>query len=184
MPGKTTGAASRARSCSPNGRLGEWIRPVSSRVSGALSEHERIYLDRTEPALLDIVEVSLDRRKPESHQVENWLIAQDHQCKRKGSLPFDQLAAHVDSPEEIWPSGHSAAGHRDDRVPKEQADRLESSLLLVKVDRMEVTQGKKLRGGKTCWVGSNTGRLGITTSSSLRILRLRRGTRTRLISFR
>lgn len=132
----------------PDGSLGKWIRPVSLTASGALSKSERIYLDQTEPepALLDIIEVRLDRHVPGLPQAENWLLAQDHQCKREGSLPLEQLAVHVDSPEEIWPRGYSSAGHQDDRLPKEQADAQESSLLLIAVDRMEVTRGKKLRG--------------------------------------
>ena len=130
----------------PDGSLGKWIRPVSHAASGALSKPDRIYLDQTEPALLDIIEVRLDRPSPELHQVENWLLAQDHQCKKEGSLPLEQLVVHVDSPDEIWPKGYSATGRRDDRVPEEQANRLGESLLLIAVDRMEVTRGKKLHG--------------------------------------
>ncbi len=144
----------------PDGSLGKWVRPVSHAASGALSKPDRIYLDQTEPALLDIIEVRLDRPSPELHQVENWLLAQDHQCKKEGSLPLEQLAVHVDSPEEIWPRGYSATGHRDDRVPEEQANRLGESLLLIKVDRMEVTSDKTQRGKARYLGGFQHGSLG------------------------
>lgn len=130
----------------PDGRLGKWVRPVSSPAGGALSKHERIYLDQTEPALLDIIEVrlDLDSPKPEFHQVENWLLTQNQQCKREGAFPLEQLAVHVDSPDEIWT--RISTGHRDDRLPKEQANLQESSLLLIAVDEMVVTRGEKLHG--------------------------------------
>ena len=142
----------------PDGSLGEWVRPVSRAASGALSKPERIYLDRTEPALLDIIEVSLDSPRPEFHQVENWLLTQNQQCKREGAFPLEQLAVHVDSPEEIWT--RISTGHRDDRLPKEQADMQESSLLLIAVDGMEVTRGEKLHGKVRYSGGFQYGTLG------------------------
>ena len=129
----------------PDGSMGEWIRPVSSRSkSGALSKPERIYLDREEPALLDLIEIRLDHHRPEAHQQENWLLAQDNQCKKIDALPLERLI--VDAPSTIWDNGYSSDGHRDNRIPQERADRLENSLLLIEVDGMEVTRGKSLRG--------------------------------------
>lgn len=132
----------------PDGSMGEWIRPVSSRSkSGALSRPERIYLDREEPALLDLIEIRLGHHRPEAHQQENWLLAQDNQCKKIDALPLERLI--VDAPSTIWDNGYSSDGHRDNRIPQERADRLESSLLLIEVDGMEVTRGASLRGKQT-----------------------------------
>ena len=69
----------------PDGRSGAWIRPISDqRDSGALVEHERVYVDRTEPALLDIVNIRVSSAKPESYQRENWVLTHASQCARDG----------------------------------------------------------------------------------------------------
>ncbi len=127
----------------PDGSSGDWIRPVSDqREGGALVEHERIYWDRAEPALLDIVEIRVDSAKLEAYQQENWVLTRAGQCKKKGQLTWTDLGSFVDSPKELWINGDSSGNHKNNRIPIEQANKLDSSLSLIKVDWVEIVSGR------------------------------------------
>ena len=133
---------------------GTWLRPVSDqRPSGALSRSERIYLTQTEPALLDIVECRVEAPRPETYQQENWALAGDNQFKKTGSLAWDDLGRFVDCPSELWINGDGIAqefgGSARNRIPIDQTGTLASSLLLVKVDFMQVDVGKGKHGQPT-----------------------------------
>ena len=55
-------------------RVADWIRPVSSRPSEEVSEHERQYEDGSDPRVLDVVDIPLLGHRPKSFQQENWLL--------------------------------------------------------------------------------------------------------------
>ncbi len=51
-----------------------WIRPVSAREHGEVSEYERQYEDGSDPRVLDIMDVPLLETLPKGCQQENWLL--------------------------------------------------------------------------------------------------------------
>ena len=131
----------------PDGSSGGWIRPISDqRRSGALVEQERVYVDRTEPALLDIVNIRVSSANPESYQRENWVLTHASQCARDGQIAWTNLEPLVDSPRELWINGCDSSGRKNNRIPIEQANALDSSLFLIKVDRVRVETDRGIHG--------------------------------------
>ena len=59
-----------------------WIRPVSDRENGEVSEYERQYEDGTDPLVLDIIDVPLLNAQPKDFQQENWLLDPDQYWRR------------------------------------------------------------------------------------------------------
>lgn len=74
---KTTGRCIAGREL-VNGRLGDWIRPVSGRENGELSEEERQFEDGRDPRVLDVIQVPMLEARPHAFQVENHLIDPDY----------------------------------------------------------------------------------------------------------
>ena len=69
---------------------GRWIRPVSARECGDVSEYERQYEDGSDPRPLDIVDVPVLEPKPDGCQTENWLLDPERYWERAGSVsPLD-----------------------------------------------------------------------------------------------
>jgi hypothetical protein len=54
--------------------IGEWIRPVSARQTGELSEEDRRFQNGTDPGLFDIVRIPMIEPRPNGFQTENHLI--------------------------------------------------------------------------------------------------------------
>ena len=131
----------------PGGSSGDWIRPISDqRESGALVEHERVYVDRKEPALLDIVEIRVDGAKPESYQQENWVLTRASQCKEEGQLTWTDLTQFVDSPRELWINGDSSLSGKNNRIAVGHITNISNSLFLIKVNWVEITTGRSRYG--------------------------------------
>ena len=57
---------------------GRWVRPVSAREGGEVSEYERQYEDGSDPRILDVIDVPLLESRPGGYQTENWLL--DPRC--------------------------------------------------------------------------------------------------------
>ena len=127
-----------------NGSVGEWIRPVSGRGSGAVSRHEQQYEGGSAPQLLDVIDIPVLDAQPKDHQQENWLL--DSSCRwarvrRADSAELEQMLDRV-SP--LWTDGH---GGRNDRIPASLTHTLESSLRLIKVDSWDIeVSEQRLRG--------------------------------------
>src|SRR3979490_2003516 len=56
------------------GAFGGWIRPVSLRPAGELSEADRQFQDGTDPKLLHVVDIRMARLVPHGLQTENHAI--------------------------------------------------------------------------------------------------------------
>lgn len=119
-----------------------WIRPVSDQYkSGALSRAERVYLDgmnSREPELLDVLEIHVERPLPDGYQKENWLLTPSTNSKKVGRLAWADLEQFVDPAEELWVNGHDSLNRRNNRVPADFANTLNSSLMLIKVQRVTI----------------------------------------------
>ena len=79
-----------------NGGLGGWIRPVSTRENGELSEEDRRFENGRDPRVLDIIRIPLLEPKPRAFQVENHLIDADYYWTLEGTATWDQALAAVD----------------------------------------------------------------------------------------
>ncbi len=121
-----------------DGRTGGWIRPVSDRDHEEVSAYEQQLEDGSEPQLLDVIDVPLLRERPRAYQQENWLLHPRHRWSKAGRITWSNLPQLVDQDETLWINGHSSAKGINDRVPDDRAASLDSSLLLVKVARMDV----------------------------------------------
>ena len=113
---------------------GEWIRPVSARPNGEVSEYERQYQDGSDPSVLDIVTVPLLRPQPHGFQRENWLLDPNYYWTKSGRIGWDQLLTLEQQPKVLWVNGYNTYHGGNDRVPIEQADMLTDSLKLIRVD--------------------------------------------------
>lgn len=56
------------------GKIGAWIRPVSSQPAGELSEKDRCYENCHDPKLLDVIRIPMIKAQPHGCQTENHLI--------------------------------------------------------------------------------------------------------------
>lgn len=113
--------------------IGAWIRPVGARESEAVSTWEQRLPDGTIARPLDIVDVPLLNAKAHACQTENWLIDDSRRWSMVGRVTEAQLAKCIENPTGIWLNGHSTRHGYHDEMPQVEADRLTSSLVLVKV---------------------------------------------------
>lgn len=122
-----------------NGRSGEWVRPVSDREKGEVSEYERQYSDGSDPRVLDIIDVPLFSSKPENYQRENWLLNRGDYWVKIDIFPRNELHRFIDPVAPLWINEHSTRNGRNDKIPLELAKSLDSSLGLIHVDCLELS---------------------------------------------
>src|SRR3954454_3491042 len=63
--------------------FGNWIRPVSARPVGELSEGDRQFQDGTDPKLLDVITIPMSKHSPHGFQTENHEIDDQFYWVRK-----------------------------------------------------------------------------------------------------
>ncbi|HUV79614.1 MAG TPA: hypothetical protein VMW40_02120 [Candidatus Bathyarchaeia archaeon] len=114
---------------------GEWIRPISNRVTGELRVSDIRYENRESVELLDIVEIPFEQVQPETYQPENILISNQHWWKR-GEYSKDELDALCDNPSTIWTNKHPSSDRIDANYLEQNPQ--ESSLLFIKVDQVKI----------------------------------------------
>ena len=113
-------------------RIG-WIRPVSTREQGEVSEHERQYADGSDPRVLDIVGVPLLEARPAGYQRENWLLDPICYWERHGQAGWADLAQLADPVEPLWVDGCHTYNGLNDKIPLAQAGAAQSSLRFIHV---------------------------------------------------
>ena len=118
---------------------GSWIRPVSARPSGEVSEEERRFENGEDPRVLDIIDVPLIVAVPMLHQTENHIIASDCYWTKKGRLPWDEVKHLIDTPASLWSNGDSTYYGVNDRVTVEQAATMTYSLLLIEPENPNIS---------------------------------------------
>ena len=121
-----------------DGRSGAWVRPVSDRATGEVSEDERQYEDGSDPSVLDVIDVPVLDAQPSSFQRENWLLDPKYYWSKIRSMTRNDLADFVDPATPLWVNGYRTYNGRNDRIPLDEADDLDSSLRLIKVDRLDL----------------------------------------------
>jgi hypothetical protein len=118
--------------------VGEWIRPVSARELGEVSEHERQYSDGRDPNVLDVIEVPLIKAVPKHYQRENWLLNDKKYWVKQGAIKARSLAPFLDRPQALWVNGYRTNPGLNDRIPIAIASELVSSLCLIEVPDLEL----------------------------------------------
>ena len=121
----------------PNGRLGTWIRPVSSPEEGGIG-NERLYEDRSDPCILDVIDVPVLKHQPRYHQQENWLLVPDSRWVKIGHLEFSKLEPFIDPEAPLWIDGSSGSNGENDRIRFSDAKSLKDSLHLIRVRKLEL----------------------------------------------
>lgn len=123
-----------------NGRMGNWIRPVSKRPAGELSEEERRFEDGQDPKLFDIVRIPMTEPRPHGFQTENHLIDENYYWSRNGSAAWGELNAALDPVKGVlWDNSSSGFNGLHDRVEENVANRLQSSLMLIEVKDLSLS---------------------------------------------
>ena len=110
---------------------GRWLRPVSARPAGEISEEERRYEDGTSAQVLDLIDIPIIGPTVSGHQMENYLIDPEAYWTRVGSMPRSGLPGFLDHPESLWKNGDSSMNGRNDRVRIDAATEHAGSLYLI-----------------------------------------------------
>lgn len=125
-----------------SGAVQGWVRPVSVRSTGEVSEEERRYKDGTDPKLLDVIDIRMSVAKPHGFQTENHVIdpEQDWTFVRKASAA--ELAAAVDTVKgPLWDNQSCSYNGEFDRVEEAAAIKHGNSLKLIKVNDLRINVG-------------------------------------------
>lgn len=117
---------------------GGWIRPVSARDGGEVSEYERQYEDGSDPQVLDVIDVPVLESQPKEYQTENWLLDPKCYWEKAGRLSTSDLAALTDPVTPLWVDGHSTYNGLNDKVPLAVARSVAGSLRLLRVGRLRL----------------------------------------------
>jgi len=135
-----------------DGNYGEWIRPISKRPTGEISEYERRFEDGEHPQVLDIVTIPMIKHQPHNYQQENHLIDDGYYWEKEGAITWGELSNLVDNvTDELWMNGNSSYNGINDRIPEHEANNLENSLLLIQPDTLIISvgvEGAKFGDGK------------------------------------
>lgn len=124
------------------GKIGEWIRPVSAREHEEISVHDRRFEDGHVPNLLDKISIPFLAAKPGTFQSENHLIAEDYYWKKTGTAAWAEVESALDKVSgALWVNGHSTQNGTNDQVPEQAAVKLKNSLLLVRPSKLDVSVG-------------------------------------------
>ena len=121
-------------------QYGQWIRPVSHRKEGEISEEEQVFSDGSYPQILDIISITL--LKPLAHkykyQTENHLIDSKVHWEKKDVEIWDNLEQIKDEPSELWFNEYSSSNGENDRIPKDEVSKLKTSLCLIYVQSIKI----------------------------------------------
>jgi hypothetical protein len=72
-------------------KIGAWIRPVSVRPTGELSEEDRRFQDGKDPRLLDVIRIPMTEPQPDGFQTENHLIDDRYYWTKEREASWDGL---------------------------------------------------------------------------------------------
>jgi len=132
---KVSGRCIAGREILPEG-TGDWIRPVSARPSGEISEEERRYEDGTSAQVLDVIDIPLLGPASGRNQAENFLIDPKASWTRVGVVPRSGLVPILDRPEALWKNGNASREGENDRVLIDAGTTPGKSLYLISPEQL------------------------------------------------
>ena len=116
-----------------------WIRPVSDRIDGEISEEERQFENGKYPQVLDILSIKFLKNKPMQYQTENYLIDPHTHWKKEGAIKWEELKNYKDTPDRLWINNEDSSSQgKNDRIPENEANKLTGSLFLIYVKEVKV----------------------------------------------
>jgi hypothetical protein len=117
-----------------DGKFGPWVRPVSAREHGELSEDDRRFENGSYPRVLDFVQIPMIEARPNTFQTENHLIDPNYYWTHKGRAAWDlaRTAAEM-AKRPLWSNQSSSYNGLHDRVDETTALPADGSLLLIEV---------------------------------------------------
>jgi len=121
------------------GAYGAWIRPISARPTGELSEVDRRYENGQDPKLLDLISVPLEAPQPHGYQSENHLINDKLYWTKVGTATTADLRKALDEAKApLWDDTSSSYNGDCDRVAEATAVQLGTSLKLIEVSDLSI----------------------------------------------
>jgi hypothetical protein len=134
------------------GGPGAWVRPISGRQTGELSEEDRRYENGQDPKLLDIIRIPMVEPKPHGFQTENHLIDDGYYWTKERQATWGELKAALDKVSgALWDNSSSSYNGLHDRVEEAAANQLGSSLRLIEVKDLKIVvaiEGAEFGNGK------------------------------------
>ena len=115
---------------------GSWVRPVGRSPSGELTFPERAVHGR-EPRLMELLRIPLAHSRAHGCHVEDYAVDPNEKWTSGGPVPVSTVIRMVDPAAALWPNGHHP---NNDRIPCGVADRLSSSLRLIRVTNVKWVQ--------------------------------------------
>jgi hypothetical protein len=125
------------------GQIGQWLRPVSARISREVPIIDQRYKDGTDAQLLDIVDILFEKAIPHGHQSENHLIDTSYYWTKRGHSPWHDMPKLADTPKTLWYNGNSSTSGINNRLSAEQATDYSASLYLIHVEKVSLLVGQK-----------------------------------------
>jgi hypothetical protein len=102
-------------------KFGAWVRPVSGRPAGELSEEERRFQNGQDPRLLDVITIPMIEPRPYGFQTENHLIDDGYYWTKEREASWDDLQAALDPiAAPLWDNSSSSYNGLHDCVEKPQ----------------------------------------------------------------
>ena len=123
----------------------KWIRPVSASPTGEISESVCAYSLANPIRVLDVLDVRLLGPSPSRHQSENWIIAQGRPWLYRGRVDSLDVLSGMTTSLNLWADGESSGKGLNDRISEGAIDQVSDSLMLVKVDGVELKTENGLR---------------------------------------
>jgi ATP-dependent DNA helicase RecQ len=132
-----------------DGKIGPWVRPVSRRTNGELTEEEVRMSNKELPVCMDIVEFATLGPARHAYQKENFFSVEKRPWIWQWKLPDVALDKLLDFPDSLWLEGFSSTNGLNDRIPEEIAAKNNgSSLYLIRPDDFMILVTDDLYGRK------------------------------------
>lgn len=133
-------------------RVGAWVRPISARAEGEISEEERRFENGGDPRPLDIIRIPMLKALPHGCQVENHVIDEGYYWTHIRRGDWSDLSKALDEIAPLWSDvSCSSYNGQNDRIEEAQSVALGSSLRLISVDNLTIIvriEGAEFGNGK------------------------------------
>ncbi len=122
---------------------GQWLRPVSARPTGELSEEERRYENGKSPQLGDVIGIPLCSPQPHAFQPENHLIDDKYYWTLERRSDWDEIRRLADGVSGcLWDNDSSGYNGLNDRIDEREAAnavaQFGGSLKLIDVNDLKI----------------------------------------------
>jgi hypothetical protein len=117
-----------------------WIRPVSKKETGQLSEIDIMLKDGKGPALLDVITIPILYQQTHDYQTENYFIDHCQRWIKQPALPAKLLPHLCDFVESLWINGYHSSHGKNDKIPLELViSSIDTSLLFIKPNSLAIS---------------------------------------------